>query len=449
MGFFLTGRRWQGQPLDADRLLRAQTWFWTGLAAAALLTTGHRLALPRPSPDVLRFAHTFTTESERRIIDAAIADFESGHPGVRIEQIVSNSEVYNTVGWRLQFRGRQQPDIFFHWQGFKVDQCIERGWAMDLGAHLSPGFTNQFTAATVRQQSGGIFFLPQSVDLSALVWFNSDLFTRRGLKEPGTLEEWLQLCVRLRQANILPLAQGNRDLWPMGNFAAELEGQTLGAAAAARACQPGAAITRDDVRALSPLVELLQAGALDLPGVLDRGAVGQLSDIDAKVLFLSGKSAQHILGSWFVADVHDARSRGELKFQIGVFPVPPAVGETDALCAVTTGFLVNPRTKNPKAAVAFLELLLSRKYQSEFATLGTLSARRDAPEFTDDPLVKRMLKILGTATVLVPPPDTGYPPDQAAVFYELVGKLLTGKLDLAQAVEYWNTEKRQLARKGL
>jgi raffinose/stachyose/melibiose transport system substrate-binding protein len=197
------------------------------------------------------------------------------------------------------------------------------------------------------------------------------------------------------------------------------------------------------------MVRLLEAGAFDLPGVLDRGAIGQLSDIDAKVLFLSGKSAQHILGSWFAADVQDARSRGELKFQIGVFPVPPGGGETDAVCAVTTGFLINSRTKNPKAAVAFLELLLSRKYQAQFANLGTLSARRDAPEFTADPLVKRMLEILGASTVLVPPPDTGYPPDQAAVFYELVGKLLTGKLKLAQAVEYWNTEKQQLARKGL
>jgi ABC-type glycerol-3-phosphate transport system substrate-binding protein len=429
--------------------LRAKTWLWTGLVTAALLTTGHRLALPRPSPDLLRFAHTYTTDSERKILDAAIAEFEATHPGVRIEQIISNSEVYNTVGWRLQFQGRQQPDIFFHWQGFKVEQCVERGWAMDLSSRLSPNFTNQFVSSAITPQRGGLYFLPQSVDLSALVWFNRDLFAARGLKEPRTFEDWLRLCVQLRQASILPLAQGNRDLWPMGNFAAGLEGQSLGAVAAARAFQPRATITSNDVRGLRPLVELLQIGAFDLPAVLDRGAIGQLSDIDAKVLFLSNKSAQHILGSWFAADVQDARSKGELKFEVGVFPVPAAKSETDALCAVTTGFLVNPRTKNPRAAVAFLELLLSRKYHAEFAKLGTLSARRDAPEFTADPLVKRMLEIFGAATVLVPPPDTGYPPDQAAVFYELVGKLLTGKLELAQAAEYWEGEKRQLARKGL
>ena len=96
-------------------------WFLTGAMLLALWFTGDRLALPHPSPNRLRFAHTFTTESERAIIDAAIADFESTHPPVRIEQIVANSETYNSLGWRLQFQGRNQPDLYFHWQGFKVE----------------------------------------------------------------------------------------------------------------------------------------------------------------------------------------------------------------------------------------------------------------------------------------------------------------------------------------
>jgi len=94
-------------------------------------------------------------------------------------------------------------------------------------------------------------------------------------------------------------------------------------------------------------------------------------------------------------------------------------------------------------------LLLSRKYQSEFARLGNLSVRRDAPEFTSDPLAKRMIEILAATPVLVPPPDTGYRPEQAAVFYEMCGRLLTGRLDLPRAAEYWTKEKESLARKGL
>ena len=60
-----------------------------------------------------------------------------------------------------------------------------------------------------------------------------------------------------------------------------------------------------------------------------------------------------------------------------------------------------------------------------------------------------MLEMLASTSALVPPPDTGYRPEQAAVFYEMCGKILTGNLDLKQAAEYWTTEKEHLAKKGL
>src|SRR5439155_14352779 len=296
--------------------LKTRVWFWCGVVVVALALTGHRLTLTQPSPKRLRFAHTFTTESERAILDAAVAEFEQSHPDVRNQQIISNSEVYNTVSWRLQFQGRNRPDIYFHWQGFKVESCIERGWAMDLTRLLAPGFAEQFVAAALRKRRDGIYFLPQSIDISNLIWYDRDSFVRLNLREPRSLEEWLKLCRSIRQAGILPLAQGNRDLWPMGNLGAELLGQSLGADAANRLFQPGTPIHSGDLGGLETFNFLLQNRCFDLPGVLERGALGSLGDIDAKVLFLSGRSAQHILGSWFVADIADARQKNELKYSV-------------------------------------------------------------------------------------------------------------------------------------
>lgn len=425
------------------------TGLWTGLLAVALVTTGGHLKLSAPSPDRLRFAHTFTTASERAIIDAAIAEFGQTHPGIQIEQSISNSETYQTVGWRLQFQGRRKPDIFFHWQGFKVEYAVDHGWALDVTPFLRAGFLDEFIPATVHRQNGGIYHLPQSVDISNLIWYNRDLFGRLRLQEPSTLGAWLHLCVELRRGNLLPLAQGNRDLWPMGNFGAELMGQALGVEGLKRLFQPGVVIAPGDLRGLGPFDFLAQQHCFDLPGTLEPGAIGALTDIDAKVLFLGGKSAQHAVGSWLLADVQDARNKKELSFPVGLFPVPADPGQVDAMTAVTTGYLVNPESRNPRAAVEFIELLLSRKYQGEFAKLGNLSVRRDAGEFTTEPLAKRMLEILRSTPVVVPPPDTGYRPEQANIFYELCARLLTGKLTLAGAADYWDREKAALARKGL
>jgi raffinose/stachyose/melibiose transport system substrate-binding protein len=132
-----------------------------------------------------------------------------------------------------------------------------------------------------------------------------------------------------------------------------------------------------------------------------------------------------------------------------VFPIPAGEDETDAITAVTTGFQVNKVTRDPRSAVAFLELLLSRKYQTRFAELGNLSARRDGAEFTQESSAKRLLAILAKTDVIVPPPDTGYRPEQAAVFYEMCAKMLMGKLSLEQMPAYWAREKQSLAMKGL
>lgn len=425
------------------------TWFWLGLVAAAFAFTGHRLALARATPDRLKFSHTMTTASEQTILRDVIEEFERSHPGVTVEQIVANSEVYNTVGWRLQFQGRNQPDVYFHWQGFKVEQCIDNGWAMDLTPFLAPRILEQFLPATVAPQRNGTYFLPHSIDVCNFVWYNRGVFDRLRLPAPETLEQWLELCKQLRTANILALAQGNRDLWPMGNLGMELLGKSLGPAAAGELFRPGVDVRPADVQGLGVFTWLLDNGGFDLPGVLNPGAIGSLGDIDAKVLFLSGKAGQHILGSWFLADIQDAQSRNELKFDIGVFGVPNRAGASNVMAAVSTGFLVNPRTKNPKASVEFIELLLSKKYQSEFAKLGNLSARLDAEDFTEHPLAKRMLEIRKATSVIVPPPDTGFRPEQAALFYEVCGKLLEGKVRLDQAAALWSQEKQNLARKGL
>lgn len=425
-----------------------KTWSWILGLALALILAGDRLALSAPDARRLRFAHPFTTASERAILDAAIAEFEQRHPGVQIEQTVFNSDTYQTIGWRLQFRGRKQPDVYFHWQGFKVQSAIRRGWALDVRPYLTPGFLEEFVPASVQLQEGGIYHLPQSVDISNLIWYNQTLFGRLG-PEPRTLTEWLERSLELRRAGHLPIAQGNRDLWPMGNFGAELMGQSIGLAALNRLFDPSHRLHPAELTAIHTLERFATAGCFDLPGTVEPGGIASLTDIDAKVLFLSGKAAQHVVGSWFTADIQDARDKRELHFPMGVMAVPSNPSERNVLATVATGYLVNPASRGPKLAVAFVELLLSRKYQSRFAALGNLSVRRDAAEFTSDPIAKQMLAILSSAEEMVPPPDTGYPPEHANIFYEICANVLAGRMPASAAADYWNEKKQLLARRGL
>jgi raffinose/stachyose/melibiose transport system substrate-binding protein len=426
---------------------------WLLLPLAGLLLFGDRLLLSSPEPGRLRFAHTFTAASERAILDDAVAEFEALHPDVKIEQVVSSSEVYGDIGWRLQFQRRVQPDIYFQWDGFKVDVAVARGWALDLRPHLSAEFKEAFVPAalaTPGAEDPGVYLLPHSVDLCNLVWYDRDTFQALGFSPPRTLEEWLAQCEQLRRAGKLPLAQGNRDLWPMGNMAAELVAQDLGPAKVAGLYRPGSPVSPEELGGLEALVRLRDARCFELEGVVGPRGIGGIGDDDAKILFLSGKAVQHVVGSWLLADVMDAREKGELGFEIDFFPLPSPAGKPDALGAVKTGYMVNPASANVPAAVAFLELLLSRKYQQRFAALGALSLRKDAVEFSEDPLTRRMLQTLAGTGAIVAPSDTGFAPDQADVAYRTVSKLLLGDLkDVDAAARFWSEQKALLARKGL
>ena len=133
--------------------------------------------------------------------------------------------------------------------------------------------------------------------------------SRLGLREPRTFEQWLELCQKSREAKILPLAQGNRDLWPMGNLSMELLGKIPRTARCGPAVPTG---RRDSSRRIERTERVdLAAGprVLRSAGRIEPGRRRFPGRHRCQGLFLSGKSAQHILGSWFLADIQDAQSR--------------------------------------------------------------------------------------------------------------------------------------------
>jgi raffinose/stachyose/melibiose transport system substrate-binding protein len=429
--------------------MKRTTWIWLALVGLAFVFTGHHLRLTAPDPHVLLMAHTYTTATEQAVLADAIREFEAAHPGIKVRQVVMNSEVYQTVGWRLVMRARRPPDIFFLWRGYKTALSIRRHQALDMRPYLDPRRVAELLPTAILREGDAVYHLPQSIDISNLVWYNRRLFEENGLTEPADLAAWLAECRKLRAANILPLIQGNRDLWPLGNLAAEFLGQALPLPEVNRLFQPGTPVPPEAAAALEPLAQLAREGAMDLPGLMNRGAVAGFGDIDAKVFWLSGRAAQHIIGSWMLADIQDAEKRNELKFPVGVFGVPAGTDQTNAMAAVVTGWMVHADTPNPRAAVDLVSLLVSRKYQERFAPLGGLSARLDADEFTHHPLARKALRILRRTPVWVAPPDTAYTPAQARVFYEVAARLAAGRMNATEAVAFWNREKQALARKGL
>ena len=399
-----------------------------------------RLGFRERGGPALRFAHTFTTESERQILDALVSEFQHTHPGLEVEQIISNSETYNTLAWRLQFRGQHPPDIYFQWQGYRVEKAIDEGWALELTPFLSRGFLEEFVPSTRPRQRGGVYFLPHSVDLSNLVWFNRAIFERLQAQAPGSLSEWINFCLRLRENRILALAQGNRDLWPMGNVAAEFLGKELGPEPLHRLFASGATIRVDDLRGLNPPPRAQNRrgfGFAGRPQPLGHRPVwryrreGDVFEPEIRAAYrrllvssgyrrCGGKGRIEIPGRIFSSARRTEPPGGPDRGHDRVYGAPgdaPSQG---------SGRL---------SGIAPLGEIPKQVCRTRRAFRPT-----DAASFTRHPIALEMLGVLGRSPQIIPPPDTAYPPEQAAIFYELCGKLLLGELGLAQAAPYWSKE---------
>src|SRR5947209_1559668 len=103
-------------------------------ALCALVAPGCRRA---PGEEVvLRLATTQPGERMREPFQAALTAFERQHPGVRVELVEMDDEVYQKMGLITLFVGGTPPDVYFQWGGYQVRKYAAAGYALDLSTEF-------------------------------------------------------------------------------------------------------------------------------------------------------------------------------------------------------------------------------------------------------------------------------------------------------------------------
>src|SRR5262245_18935796 len=94
----------------------------------------------------LHFTHSITGGTQKEVHDKIVADFEASHPGVKVNQIVYDDDLYSDTGLITQLKSSEPPDIYFQWAGFPMARDADAGFAMDLSeAMAKDGWKESFT----------------------------------------------------------------------------------------------------------------------------------------------------------------------------------------------------------------------------------------------------------------------------------------------------------------
>jgi ABC-type glycerol-3-phosphate transport system substrate-binding protein len=399
----------------------------------------------REEGTVLRFALTNPGERMRDSFHAAIRQFEREHPGVRVELIEMDDDVYQKMGLLTLFVGGTPPDVYFQWGGHLVRKYAAAGYAMDLSAEFPEAQQSRYypsTWASCRGGDGKIYLWPDSASVTTVMWYRKSVFREAGIEPPTTWQELLATCARLKARGIIPIAVGNRELWAGGNFAAAILAQFAGAERynAVLGLRSG---TRLDDPAFVQGLEVVTD--LQRRGFLNQGVNGVGTD-EARALLEQRRAAMHPIGDWMVSEAEEADVEDLAAFRL---PVMPGQQGDRTLLALSTGYMVNPGGRHTAEAVALVKHLGSEVVQREFTQHGHVSALRSAAPGADAPEGQRqILELLSSSKGTALAPDIGFDQEVSDAFLDAIGLALGGKISAAQALGDAERQVRALRRSG-
>ncbi len=363
---------------------------------------------------------------------AALSAFEAANPGVHVELVEMDDDVYQKMGLVTLFVGGSPPDVYFQWGGYQVRKWANAGYALDLSPDFPPAERARylpFTWASCLGDDGRVYLWPNSASVTTVLWYRPSLFARLGLVPPATWEQFLQLCARVKAAGHAPLAVGNRELWPGGNFAAYVVAQYAGVARynAVLELRPG---TRLDGPEFTGAFELLEE--LVRRGYLNTGVAGVGTD-EARALLVQQRAAVHPIGDWLVSEA-EAEDAGDL--DAFLLPrLPGQQGDDGTLLALSTGYMVYRRSRHPEAARALLRHLTSDVVQRDWVTHGHVSPLRSAPPPPDAPRgQRRLLEFMQAASASALAPDVGFNLEVSDAFLDAASLVLARRASPAAAL---------------
>lgn len=368
---------------------------------------------------VLTIAHGMTGGSDRTAFDAMVAAYESMHPDVQIKQVVQDDDLYEDAGLITLLKSNDPPDIFFQFGGERVRSDAEEGFAHDLTDVLNQdGWKDTFIDAAWSPSAGTmvgdrVYMIPSTLDVTTVIWYNTDIFEQYGLTEPTTWQGLLDLTKTLADAGETPFIFGNQELWPLGNWAGHITAQVVSPEAFDAAFSLREPFDQPEfVQAFEQLQQLADLHAFNQ----DMASLGADPAMDA---FFQGFAVMHPIGSWLVST---ALESAPADFHYDAFNTPPAAGASgspDSIIGLSTGWEINANTDSFDEAVSFLRFFSDLQNQVAWAEAGSFSPVVGAMEAADlDPHTQKLAELFEQAASIVPPPDTGYPQAVADIFYQ-------------------------------
>jgi raffinose/stachyose/melibiose transport system substrate-binding protein len=402
-------------------------------AGAALVVGACSGGAPQAENDhVLRIAMGSPGEAQIRVWDDVAKQYMAANSDTKVEINYQQDDLYETIGLPSLLAGRNAPDIYFEWTGERLNQRQKDGYVADITEQVNAGpLKGLWTEDTLKGYSldGKIVMVPYAADVTNVIWYNKALLADAGVEPPTSWDDLLAACEKLNAAGVTPIATGNKDLWPAGNWFGHLASRVVGEDLYAKTLSgTGKFATPEWEAAFDYIKQLADAKCVnDSANAIDDNAGAQL--------FFQGKAAMHPIGSWLVSWAIDEAP--DLDFDYVNLPAMPGAskGNQDSVIGVATGYIINAKSPKQTEAAEFMALLNSPDNVKALIEAEVTPLAISASEGQEiDSRSASLSSLLNNAPAVVLPPDTGYEIKTADAFYQGVAAVLGGQATPADAL---------------
>lgn len=386
-------------------------------------------------------------------VTAGIKQFEKQHPNIKvsIDNIASSS--YDTKV-NLAVKSGHPPDIFeTHGGGLLFSQFLPDHQLADLTDAL-PQIKRDYIPTVLGPITGGgkVYAVPYTGTQPDAIFYNKQAFSRAGIQHPPTTwSDFMSDVSKLKQHNIIPIAEGNEN-WAMMMWtqyiATKLGGPAFGQAILTNkqnAWSDPAFTKANQMTAQLIKAQPFEPGFLGIPW-----ANGQPTQLVA-----TGQAAMELQGAWEVGNMQAKTPSFATSSDLGYFSFPTVPGaqgkaQNNVAGNPATYFTLTSASPHRQAALEFFKFLLSSQYQQDVLAGGQVPGTKDGGKLLSSSHINSVTKhwdqyayrMVQNAPYFQQSWDQALPAGISTAMTNDVGKMFAGQMTPQQMSDDLNAQAR-------
>lgn len=312
--------------------------------------------------------------AQNKMVKEIIREFEEANPNITIKTEVLENEQYKSK-LKVLAASNDLPDIGFTWAAGFMDPYVRGNKFAAVDDLLQDELKGKFVAGTTEGYSfdGKTYALPVELNIVP-VYYNKEIFSEFNLQPPQTLDDLKAIIRTLNNNGITPVTLGGKDGWPASFWYMYLADRIGGPNLMDKA------VADKDFTDPSLLEAARQVQELVNLNTFIKGYNG-LSNDEAKVQFMNGKSAMFVTGTWELPDFTTTTNIAqEFKVNIGYFKFPTVEGGKgnvdDWVGGPGTGLFVSKNSKHALEAKEFVSFFVQKWGEHSVVNAGVIPATK-------------------------------------------------------------------------